>query len=146
MRTGIVCLTGALGLAVLAHAGEGAVSEHEALVKDFYVTLGRVNKLLEGISDMKSAADAGPGLKKEALHLRGLRKKALQLKQPAKKEKDRLEKLYREKFDEVLSKLRIETRRVKGIPGGAEALKEIAVEVEKKAKDPKGKKDDKDKK
>jgi hypothetical protein len=139
MRTGTVCVTAALAFALLAHAGEGSTSEYEKLVKDFYATLERVNKLLEGITDMDSAAAAHPGLKKEGLHLRDLRKQALQLKQPSKEEKDRLEKQYREKFDAVLSKLRIESRRVKGIPGGAEAVKEIAVEAEKKGKAEKGK-------
>jgi len=146
MRTGSVCLTTALVLAALAQGGEGAGSEYESLLKDFYATLERVNKALGGITDMKSAAAGRPGLKKEGLHLRDLRKKSLQVKQPNKAEKDRLEKLYREKFDEVLLKLQIETRRVKGIPGGAEAVKEIAVEARKKEKDAKGKNGDKEKK
>jgi hypothetical protein len=146
MRTGIVCLTAVLALALVLHAGEGTVSEHEAIVKDMLATLGRVNKILEEITDEDTAAAARPDLKKAGLRLRDLRKKALQVKQPSKEEKERLEKQYRGKFAVVLDRLRVESRRVREIPGGADAVKEIAAEVEKKGKDAKAKKGDKDKK
>ena len=41
-------------------------------------------------------------------------------------EKTRLEKLYKPKLEEALKKMFGEVRRVEGIPGGKDALKEIA--------------------
>jgi hypothetical protein len=142
MRTGIVCVTALAGLAVL-YAGQGGESSYEAVVKDMLATLGQAAKILEGITDEASAASARPDLKKVGQHLGALRKKAAALKQPDKKAKDRLEREYRDKFEDALKKLRTESVRVKAIPGGPEALKEIAFEPAKKDK---GKKDKKDKK
>jgi hypothetical protein len=133
MRTGIACGTVLLTLALL-RAGGGGPSSQEAVLKDMLATLEKANKVLTGIVDESSAEAARPELKKAALRLRDLRKKAREMKQPGKAEKDRLEKLYRDKMDDTLKKLRTESLRVKGIPGGAEAVKELAVETEKKDK------------
>jgi hypothetical protein len=138
MRTGIACGTVLLTLALLGAGGGGPLS-HEAVLKDMLATLERANKALKGIVDEASAEAARPELKKAALRLRDLRKKAREMKQPDKAEKARLEKLYRDKMDDTLKQLRSESIRVKGIPGGAEAVKELAVEAEKKGKGKKGK-------
>jgi hypothetical protein len=138
MRTGIACGTVVLVLA-LVRGGEGEGSPHEVLVKDMIAALEQASKVLMGIVDEGSVEAARPELKKTALRLRELRKKARQLKQPSKAEKDRLETEYRDKMDEALKKLRNESIRVKAIPGGPEAVKELAVQTEKKAGD-KGKK------
>jgi hypothetical protein len=143
MKTGIVCVTVLSGLAVLS-AGQAGEASHEAILKDMLATLGRAAKILEGVTDEPSALAARPDLKKVGQHLAELRKQARALKQPDKKEKDRLEQEYRNKFEDALKKLRIESIRVKTIPGGPETVKEIAVEPEKKAKG--DKKDKKDKK
>jgi hypothetical protein len=119
MRTGIVCVTVLTGLAVL-YAGKAGESSHEAVVKEMLATLGQAAKILEGITDEPSAVAARPDLKKVGLHLGALRKKAEALKQPDKNEKDRLEREYRSKFEDALKKLRIESVRVKAIPGGPE--------------------------
>ncbi len=137
MRTGIACGTVLLSLALL-RAGGGPPS-HEAVVKDMLATLEQSHKVLQGIVDEASAEAARPGLKKAALRLRDLRKKAREMKQPTRAEKDRLEKLYRDKMDDALKKLRTESLRVKAIPGGAEAVRELAVEAESKDKKDKGK-------
>jgi len=145
MRTGIVCVTALAGLAVL-YAGQGGEASHEAVVKDMLAALGQATKILEGVNDEPSAVAARPELKKVGQHLAELRKQARGLKQPTKKEKDRLEQDYRDKFEDALKKLRLESVRVKAIPGGPEALKEIAVEQEKLDKDKKDKQDKKGKK
>lgn len=124
-------------LALSARAGE---SEHAALAKGMLDALGQVVKALRGISDEDSASAARPELKKLGLRLDGLRRKALAAKQPSKAEKDRLEKDFQPKFDEVLMQLRLESTRVKGISGGAEALRELALPPEKKADPEKDKK------
>jgi hypothetical protein len=138
MRTGIVCVTVLTGLAVL-YAGQGGESSHEAVIKEMLTTLGQATKILEGVTDEPSAVAARPDLKKVGQHLGALRKQAAALKQPEKNEKDRLEREYRNKFEDALKKLRIESVRVKAIPGGIEALKEIAVEPQKKKDKGKGK-------
>jgi hypothetical protein len=141
MKTGIVCVTVLSGLAMLS-AGQGEEASHEAVLKNMLAALGQAAKILEGITDEPSALAARPDLKKVGQRLGALRKQARALKQPDKKEKDRLDREYRDKFDDALKKLRIQSIRVKAIPGGPETLKEIAVELEKKAKkDTKEKKD-----
>ncbi len=141
MRAGMICGTVLVALAVV-YAGQPATESHEAIVKDMLATLGQAAKVLAGITDEGSANAARPDLKKIGQHLSELRKKADAVKPPTKKEKDRLETEYREKFEDVLKKLRTESFRVKGIPGGAEAVKEIAFEPAKKSagKGKKGKK------
>jgi hypothetical protein len=140
MKTGIVCVTVLTGLAVLS-VGQGGEPSYEAVVKEMLATLGQATKVLEGIIDEPSAVAARPELKKVGQRLAVLRKQAAALKQPEKKEKDRLEREYRNRFEDALKKWRLESIRVKAIPGGPEALKEIAVEPQKKKE--KAKKDKK---
>jgi hypothetical protein len=98
-------------------------------------TLGQINTALGGIKDEPSADAARPELKKAAQRMLELRKRARELKPPTKAEKDLLEKRYKDKFDDSLKKLRIESVRVRTIPGGPAAVKEIAVVDEKKKKE-----------
>src|SRR5438270_8117279 len=108
MRTGIVCVTVLTGLAVL-YAGQGGEPSYEAVVKEMLATLGQATKILEGITDEPAAVAARPDLKKVGQHLGALRKQARALKPPEKKEKDRLEREYRDRFEDALKKLRIES-------------------------------------
>lgn len=137
MKAMIVCGTALLALALL-HAGEGTGMSYESVVKDMLGALEEATKILAGVKDEPTALAARPDLKKVGQQLSDLRKRAAKLKQPARKEKERLEREYRDKFDDVLKKLRLETIRVKAIPGGDEVVKEIAVEAKKKD-EPKGK-------
>src|SRR5262249_37731099 len=121
MRTGITCGTVLLTLALLG-AGGGPLS-HEAGLKAMLAPQAQGSRGLKGVVGWASAEASRPELKKAALRLRDLRKKAREMKQPSKAEKDRLEKLYRDKLDDTLKKLRSESIRVKGIPGGAEAVR-----------------------
>jgi hypothetical protein len=138
MKTGIVCVTILLTLVLLRGPGEGGgggqTSPHETVAKDMLDTLGQITTVLVNIKDEPSADAARPDLKKAAVRMQDLRKRAKEMKQPTKEEKDALERRYKDKFDDALKKLRTESLRVKGIPGGAEALKEIAVVTEKKKK------------
>jgi hypothetical protein len=140
MKTAIICGTALLALALL-QAGEGTTPSYESVVKDMLGALEQATKILAGVQDEPSAVAARPELRKVGQRLSALRKQARAMKQPDKKEKERLEQEYRDKFDDVLKRLRLETVRVKALPGGPEVLKEIAVEAEKKAADKgKGKK------
>ncbi len=153
MRTASVCITAVLALGLLRpelparpqQAGKTS-SPHEEVVKDMLGTFEGILKVLGTVQDEPSANAARPELKKAALRLQDLRKRAAELKQPTKEEKQRLEKAYQGKMDDALKKLRSETIRVRAIPGGAEAVQEIAVAVKKDAKEKQDTKDKKDKK
>lgn len=130
----------ALAAVPLAVGAGRAGTDHAAVAKEMLATLGDVVKTLRGISNEATANAARPDLKKAGLKLDELRRKARALKQPTKEEKEKLERDFQPKFDEVLRDLRLETVRVKGLPGGAEAVKEIALPPEKKADGDKDKK------
>lgn len=139
MRSATGCGTALVVFALLLPAVPGggkAASTQEEVVKEMLATLEQVLKVLGTIQDQPSAAAARPELKKSADRLADLRKQAREIRQPTREEKDRIEKQYQGKFDAVLQKLRTESIRVKGIPGGAEAIKELAVAPEKKQKNP----------
>jgi hypothetical protein len=124
-----------MGLAILASTALLALTQaqqpeptpYEKILKDMLGTVDDITKTLTTIKDEESADAARPDLRKAADKLKALRKQADGLKQPEKDEKDRLELLYRTRFDVALKKLRSESNRVKAVPGGDEAVKEIAV-------------------
>ncbi len=135
MRAWVVSGTALLGLAVLLAAQEGgAASPHEAVVKDLLTTVEQVIAVLKDVKDEAGVNAARPDLKKAGERLKDLRKRTKELKQPDRAEKERIEKKYQGKLDEVLKKLRNEQIRVRAIPGGADAVKEIAVAPEEKKK------------
>jgi hypothetical protein len=150
MKTGIVSATAVLAFAILLTAppprgSDAAASEdgapaspHEAVVKEVLTTLEQAIAALITIKDESSADAARPDLKKAGARLKELSKRARDMKQPDREEKELLEKKYKGKFEEVLKKLRDEQVRVRAIPGGPEAVKEIGVEPAKGKK----KKDD----
>jgi len=116
------------GLVLLAAVG----TTHEDVVKGMLTALDDVNKVLADVKDEPTAVAARPELRKLGQRLAELRKQAKALPQPTKEEKDQLERAYKGKFDEVLKKQSLESLRVKGVRGGPETLKEIAVLDEKK--------------
>lgn len=135
MRTSVACGAGVLTVAVMwAGTLAGTPSAHETLVKEMLEAVDKITKELTAITNTQTAQDARPKLKEAAARLLDLRKKADDAKQPSKEEKDRIAKQYKERFDGALKKLRDETVRVRGIEGGEEALKEIAVINKKKPK------------
>src|SRR5206468_4191610 len=113
----ILTLSGWLALDSRAATGES----YEDLVKDMLGTVEQITKVLIDIRDEGSANLQRPALKKAAEKMLQLRKQADEFKQPNKAEKDRLAKEYAPKFESAVKKMRDETIRVKGIPGGDEA-------------------------
>lgn len=111
---------------------------YEGLLKDMLGTVEEITTILVGITDENTAKDAAPMLKLKAEKMLDLRKKADELKQPDKATKDRLAKEYAPKFEAAVKKLRAESLRVEGIPGGDMAVRELAILKDKKdAKDKK---------
>jgi hypothetical protein len=141
MKPSVLCGLGVLlasaGIGPGSRAGEQ--SSYETIVKDMLATVDEINDILAGINEKEGSAEAAtPKLKTAADKMLQLRKQAAQAKQPDKAEKDRLAREYAPKFELAVKKLRDQTHRVKGIPGGAEAVEKLAVLEEKK--DPKDKK------
>jgi hypothetical protein len=114
---------------LVATAGQGS---YEGVTKEMLATLEQINKVLATIKDQDSATAAKPDLKQAATKIVELRKQADEMKQPSKEEKDRLQKEYMPKFEAVFKKLKEESTRVNGIPGGDAALAELAVLKDKK--------------
>jgi hypothetical protein len=118
------------GMVVLGQGGGG--SPYESVIKEMIVALDTLTGVLGTIKDEPSAKAARPELKKAAGQLDEVRKKAEGLKPPDKAEKDRVARDYKAKLDTSIRKLLAEEARVKGIPGGAEAVNEIYSAGDKK--------------
>jgi hypothetical protein len=89
---------------------------------------------LKKIEDKAGAEAARPELRKAAASFLDARAKAEKEPQPEKDEKARIEKLYKARLDDAIKLVRIEAIRVDSIPGGREALKEIAAIFKKEVK------------
>ena len=130
MRFGAIFFFGAVVVG-LAGAGDNA-GKLEEVLKDTVGTLDKLTATLAGIKDEESAKAAKPELKATATRWVAIRKKAEGLKPPTKEEKQRLEKEYKGKLETAQKKLVAEIGRVKGVPGGPDALLEIAPVMDKK--------------
>jgi hypothetical protein len=124
---GIVLVAGGF---VLAAKG----SPHEQALNQALDSFESINKTLESIKDEESAGTAKPALKKAADSYLEARAKGDKLPPPEKEEKDRLAKIYKPKFNKAMEQMSIQIRRVELVPGGKEALKEIAPVLKKEAK------------
>ena len=109
-------------------------SPHDQALKQALDSFDSINKTLMSIKDEESAGAARPELKKAADSYLDARAKGDKLPPPEKDEKDRLTKLYKPKFTMALEKMSTQIRRVEVIPGGKEALKEIALVLKKEGK------------
>src|SRR5262249_54214745 len=105
---------------------------YEEVVKGMLTTLEQINKTLATIKDEPTAQAAQPELRKHGEKMKELRKRASELPQPSRIERDALEVNYKGQFEKALRILRTESIRVRVIPGGDLALKEIAVVDESK--------------
>jgi hypothetical protein len=141
MKTSVTMLVALLWLGSALMAAQTVAENYETFVKDVIETVQQINKTLGEIKDRPSAEAAKPELKKNAEKLLELRKLAEQAKEPSKADKDRLEKEYAGKMAATIKKLQDETIRVNDIPGGREAVAELAILKEKKdaSKDKKAK-------
>jgi hypothetical protein len=104
------------------------------VIKEILGTMDKLTSHLEGIKDEDTAKASRAELKKVAAQWIETRKKAEKVKPPSKEEKERLEKEYKEKLQTAQKKLLAEIARVKGVPGGPEALKEIRALMGKNSK------------
>jgi hypothetical protein len=117
----IVILMLTVGVAVA-----GQVSPHEAMLKQAVESFEKIGASLKKIEDKASAEAARPDLRKAADAFIEARAKAEKVQQPEKEEKARLEKLYKARLDDAFKLVKTQSIRVDSIPGGREALKEIA--------------------
>jgi hypothetical protein len=120
------------GMAVLGQGDAKQSSSYESVIKDMLAALNGLTDVLGTIKDEPSALAARPEVKKAAGRLAEVRKQAEKLKQPDKAEKDRIARAYKDKLDKSLKRLLAEQVRVKAIPGGQDALKEINGRAEPK--------------
>src|SRR5579862_3718931 len=130
-----------IGASVLTMAGFAALDpqtgdgSYEGVVKELLGTVESLTKTLQTIKDRDSAEAARPELKKTAHKILDLRKKAEEWKQPNKEEKDRLAKEYAPKLEAAVKQFREATIIAKGVPGGEEAVAELAILKDKNDKE-----------
>lgn len=123
-----------LGLASGVGFAAALGSPHEKALQQAVESFEKIGATLKKIVDEESAATAKPELKKSADAFVEARTAAEKLDPPDKEEKQRLEKIYKPKLEDAMKKMNTEVRRVAQIPGGKEALKEIAVVLRKDEK------------
>jgi peptidoglycan hydrolase CwlO-like protein len=128
-----------LGISLLALSSLVAVSaaqEGQAtfadVIKEMLATMDKITGHLSGIMDEETAKAARPELVKAAAGWKDIRDKAAKMKPPTQEEKARLEKEYKQKLRVAQKKLFAEIARVKGVPGGRDALREISAALGKK--------------
>ena len=128
----------ALGVAVwlMAAAWVAAAQEspYEKALQQVVDSFDKIGAALKTIVDEESAAASKPALRKSADTFLEARARAAKLQPPEKDEKVRLEKLFKPKLEAAMKKLFGEYGRVERIPGGKDALKEIAGVLKKDAK------------
>ena len=118
----------------LSFVGGQEVSPYEKALVKVVDSFDKISTSLKTIVDENSAAAAKPDLRKAADQFLEARATATKLDPPEKAEKVRIEKLYRPKVDDAMKKMFIEAVRVNAIPGGRDALKEIAGVLKKDSK------------
>jgi hypothetical protein len=118
-------VTALVVLAGLGVRAQQAASPHEAVVKDMIAATDKLTGVLATIKDAASAEAARPELKKAADDFLAIRKKAKALPEPNQKERDRLQ-TYAKKLKEAVERYFEERGRVVGVPGGRDALRELA--------------------
>ncbi len=104
------------------------------VTREVLATLDQITTALKTVTDEDTAAAARPALNKAAQRFVELRKKAETMKPPTKEEKERLEKEFRPKLTEAQKNLFAEIGRVRQVPGGPDALKELQAVVNPKKK------------
>ena len=103
------------------------------IVKETLEIMEKLTTQLAAIKDEETAKASRADLKKSAARWIQMRKRAEKMKPPSsKEEKDRLEKEFKGKSIAATKKLFSEIARVKDVPGGLDALKEIRALMEKK--------------
>jgi hypothetical protein len=109
-------------------------SPYEQALQQVIDSFDQIGTTLKTIVDEDSAAGAKPSLRKSSEAFLEARAKGAKMQPPEKAEKERLEKIYKPKLDAAMNKTYTEVFRVKEIPGGKDALKEIRVVLKKDSK------------
>ena len=126
------CLASLLLGGLFVIAGEG--SPYEKALTQVVESFEKIGATLKNIMDEEAAIAAKPELRKAADAFIKVRAQANKMQPPEKDEKLRLEKRFKPKLEEAMKKMFIEVQRVQVIPGGREALKEIAGVLTKEEK------------
>jgi hypothetical protein len=127
MKPSVLFVVVVMGLCGYVALDQPPDSSYEGVVKDMLTTVEQITKTLQTVKDRESADAARPELKKAAHKMLDLRKKAEEWKQPSKDEKDRLQKEYAPKFEVAVKQLQKLAVVVKSVPGGEEAVAELAI-------------------
>lgn len=127
---------GSMAIVLVAYAivaaGEG--TPHEKIMQEMIGALDTIGTSLKTVTDEETAAAAKPGLRKANDAFVDARTRGAKLPAPEPEEKRRLEKQYKPKFEEAIKKMNTEITRVELVPGGKDALKEIAGVLKKDGK------------
>jgi len=128
-----ICSTVAV-LALIGLAGAGGAPTHDDIIKQMLTTLDKIATTLASITNQESADAAKPELQKSAKEWLAVRAQAEKLPPPSREQKERLDKEFKEKLEGAQKKLAGEVIRLKNIPGGPDALKEIRSVLAKQMK------------
>jgi hypothetical protein len=106
-------------------AASGCGDSHESLVKEGVRILNDAADELSTINDQSSAEAARPKLQDINQRWRANQEQADAVKKPTSQERQRLQEEYSTEFETAARRCRIESSRVKRIPGGTAAVKEL---------------------
>jgi hypothetical protein len=135
MRVAIMAATILLMVVVLASGKEaGDESQLGKVIQELVTTMDKLTLSLGTIKDEPTAKSARPELRKIAAHWVEVRRQAEKMKPPSKDVRDKLEKEWKQKLRDSRSKLFREITRVKEVPGGNEAMKEISAVLDTKVR------------
>jgi hypothetical protein len=126
----------ALSLVLLGTRADGGQRKLGDIVKDIVETLDKITSTLATIKDEGTAKAAVPDLRKAAARFKELRGEAEKARPPSNEEADRLKKEYRDKIKMSKGKLDAEVKRVRQVPGGDRAYKEIILVIKKAKSSP----------
>lgn len=128
-----LCSCGAI-LVLIGVTAAGGAPTHDDVIKQTLATLDKISTALESITTQESADAAKPVLQKSTKEWLAVRAQADKLPPPSPEQRERLDKEFKEKLVAAQKKLAGEVIRVKNIPGGPEALKEIRSVLVKQVK------------
>jgi hypothetical protein len=109
----------------LLSAADGCGDSHESLVKEGVRILNDAADVLSTINDKAGVDAARPKLRDINQRWRENQDRADAMKKPTQQERQRLQREYSTEFETAGRRCRIEKTRVRRVPGGAAAIKEL---------------------
>ena len=103
-----------------------AQDTYEKVLDEMIPAFTKFGDTLATIKDKKTADDAKPKLKEVAKTLGDLKERADKLGEPKGKDKEDLEKKYKDKLQEAAKKMTTEMIRISQLDGGMEIVKELS--------------------